>query len=91
MRVLARELINRVQKLRKDFGFEVSDRIVLRYMTTSPKLVLAFAENKKRILEEILAVEMEEGDTASLAELGEPSMQEIENEKLVIAITRMQG
>lgn len=88
---IARELINRVQKLRKDSGFEVSDRIVLRYMTASPKLVLAFNENKQRILDEILAVEMEEGDTDSLAELGEPSMQEIENERLVIAIARIQS
>lgn len=88
----ARELINRVQKLRKDSGFEVSDRIVLRYLTASEKLALAFTENKTKIMEEVLAIEMERAnDSSIISEIGEASPQEIGGEKLVISVARTQA
>lgn len=56
---LARELVNRIQNLRKDSGLEVTDRIVLRLEADS-RLQKAVAENKKYIMSETLAQRLED-------------------------------
>lgn len=51
---IARELVNRVQNLRKDSGLEVTDRIVLK-IDTSDEIKSAIAANEKYICNEVLA------------------------------------
>ena len=51
---LARELINRVQKYRKDLGLELSDRIVL-YVEAIPEMQEVLEEHGRAIGGEILA------------------------------------
>jgi isoleucyl-tRNA synthetase len=50
----ARELVNRIQKLRKDLGFEVTDRISVQY-DCGPELSTAFNANRDYITSETLA------------------------------------
>jgi len=51
---LAREFVNRIQKLRKDEGFELTDRINVSYQSYEP-LNLAVLNNQQYICAEILA------------------------------------
>lgn len=55
---LAREFVNRIQKLRKDLGLELTDRIRVRYQRYEP-LELALSRFKQYICAEILADDME--------------------------------
>jgi len=50
----ARELVNRVQKIRKDSGFELTDRVEV-IVSASPELSSAFGRFKDYICAEILA------------------------------------
>jgi isoleucyl-tRNA synthetase len=54
---IARELVNRVQNLRKDSGLEVTDRILLR-VTCSDELKTALTANQAYICSEVLANEL---------------------------------
>jgi hypothetical protein len=56
---LAREIVNRIQNLRKQAGFEVTDRIHVVYSAT-PDLGQAVADFGSWIRNETLAVELEE-------------------------------
>jgi isoleucyl-tRNA synthetase len=51
---IAREIVNRVQNLRKDSGFDVIDRILVQVQTT-PQIQAAIEENKGYICDEVLA------------------------------------
>jgi isoleucyl-tRNA synthetase len=51
---IAREIVNRVQNLRKDSGFDVVDRILVQVETT-PQIQAAIEENKGYICDEVLA------------------------------------
>jgi len=93
---LAREFVNRVQKLRKDFHFDVTDRIVIRYMTACSKIPLALTDHRSYVMEETLALEMQEvksehemGLAGSSVHL--PAAQEIDGKTIIIGLTRMQG
>jgi len=93
---LAREFINRVQKLRKDFQFDVTDRIVVRYMTACSKLPHALDEHRLRVMEETLALELVEVTTehemgAGGSSIHLPTAQEIDGKTVIIGLTRMQG
>lgn len=57
---LAREIINRVQNLRKKSGLEVTDRIVLA-VGGAPRLARVLAAHGQRIADETLADLVEEG------------------------------
>lgn len=59
---LARELVSRVQRMRKEAGFAVEDRIVLR-VSGSPEVEAVLREHAEYISSEVLAVEMTSGDT----------------------------
>jgi len=58
---LAREVVRLVQEARKSSGFEVSDRIRLRW-SASGELGEALRENGSLVADEVLAVEMTEAD-----------------------------
>jgi isoleucyl-tRNA synthetase len=51
---IAREIVNRVQNLRKDSGFDVVDRILIQVDTT-PEIQSAITQNKGYICDEVLA------------------------------------
>lgn len=51
---IARELVNRVQNLRKDSGLEVTDRILLK-VDTNAVIQQAIASNKEYVCNEVLA------------------------------------
>ncbi|MCR9171163.1 MAG: isoleucine--tRNA ligase [bacterium] len=51
---IARELVNRVQNLRKDSGLEVTDRILLK-VDTNELIQNAIASNKEYVCSEVLA------------------------------------
>jgi isoleucyl-tRNA synthetase len=51
---IARELVNRVQNLRKDSGLEVTDRILLK-VDTNDLIQSAIASNKEYVCSEVLA------------------------------------
>lgn len=93
---LAREFVNRVQKLRKDFSFDVTDRIVVRYMTACPRLQTALTEHRDYIMEETLSVELHEvTDEVEMGLHGSsihlPTPQEIEGRAIIVSLTRIQG
>jgi isoleucyl-tRNA synthetase len=54
---IAREVVNRVQRLRKELGFAVSDRITLQ-VSGGPELLEAVAAHRDRISAEVLAPEL---------------------------------
>jgi isoleucyl-tRNA synthetase len=58
---LARELVSRVQKLRKELGFAVSDRITL-FVGADAEIQEAMKAFQKWIAEEVLAVRVSIGD-----------------------------
>jgi isoleucyl-tRNA synthetase len=93
---LAREFVNRIQKLRKDFNFEVTDRIVVSYMTACPRISMALSEHRQYVMDEVLAVEMQEVTTESAMGLQGssthlPAAQEIDDKTIIIALHRTQG
>ena len=57
---LAREFVSRVQNMRKEAGFQVTDRIKLRF-EASDRLGSAIKDRENHIMEEVLAVSIEEG------------------------------
>ncbi|MCK4979927.1 MAG: class I tRNA ligase family protein, partial [Candidatus Delongbacteria bacterium] len=59
----AREIINRIQNLRKDNGFEISDRIIVRY-STDQILSEAIISQTEYISNETLSVEIKEDGSA---------------------------
>ena len=62
----AREVVNRIQRARKEVGLEVSDRIEVAY-AADPEISLAIEEHKSHIKTETLAVELLPSDGIDLA------------------------
>jgi isoleucyl-tRNA synthetase len=62
---LAREVVRLVQEARKNSGFEVSDRIELRW-TAGGDTAEALREHEALVADEVLAVRVEEVDAATL-------------------------
>ncbi len=94
---LAREVIRRVQALRKDSDFDIADRIALRYQA-SDKLASAIAAHAAYIGAETLAEQVDAGApedgfaSASFGpdESGDPKKDtSIEGETLTIAVKRL--
>lgn len=54
----AREFVNRVQNLRKDSGFEVTDRISIQVFTAVPELRAALQEKEEYINAETLSTQL---------------------------------
>lgn len=80
---LSRELVNRIQKLRKDMGFEVTDRILVEVGATPP-MMAAFKRFESYICDEILSVEFKETKQAS----GFSSEQDIEGSTVKLWIKK---
>ncbi|WP_299105922.1 isoleucine--tRNA ligase [uncultured Winogradskyella sp.] len=59
---IARELVNRIQNLRKDSGFEVTDRIDVQ-LQNDPQVAAAIASNKEYIKSETLTEDLKIMDT----------------------------
>jgi len=57
---LARELVNKINTMRREFGLEVTDRIKLQIQTT-PRIQQAFERHKDYVVNETLAVEVKFG------------------------------
>ncbi|RCK75217.1 MAG: Isoleucyl-tRNA synthetase [Ignavibacteriae bacterium] len=79
----AREFVNRVQNMRRDFGFDVTDRIKIFY-DCSEKLHLAIGNTRKYISTETLAesIEFKIPDCKNIKEW------DINGEKCIIGIER---
>lgn len=57
MEGLARELVNKINTMRRDMGFAVVDRIII-HMRTTDRVKQAFAQHKEHIMHEVLGVEV---------------------------------
>lgn len=80
---IARELVNRVQNLRKDSGLEVTDRIHLKVDSTD-EIRAAIAQNKEYVCNEVLATDIHFeilGTEALLVDLVEAGDAKISVEK----------
>ena len=81
---LAREIVNRIQHLRKESGLEVTDRIVVKILTHD-SLDNALRDNSEYIRGQVLA-----GELIIASELPEGQMVEIEDSlSTAIAITKL--
>jgi isoleucyl-tRNA synthetase len=91
---LARELVNRVQRLRRETGLEVSDRIRLRVLAPWEGIVEAARAHGDLIAGEVLAVG---GVEAALSSPGQEGggdgwhEVEIEEQRVHLAIERVEG
>lgn len=65
---IARELVNRVQNLRKDSGLEVTDRIQL-LLDSSAEIQSAIAQNQDYVCNEVLATEITFGTLGADAQI----------------------
>lgn len=84
---IARELVNRVQRLRKEAGLDVADRI--RLVITGPAEIEAAAEQHRAyIAAETLAREVEIGD-AAIGDRGHVEDVEIEDDRARIGVQRV--
>jgi len=83
---LAREFVRRVQDVRKQADFDISDRINVVYQAT-PDLQAAIEDQRDYIMNEVLAVELSEGDVAGAGFHTEEPL-EFEGEKVSIGVTR---
>ncbi|MEO0099233.1 MAG: isoleucine--tRNA ligase [candidate division WOR-3 bacterium] len=82
---LARELIRRIQALRKEAGFQVTDRIFL-YFSTEGKLKEAIEKHSQYIAQETLAVKVEEGKKGGISK-----EMTIKGMKVEITLSRKDG
>ena len=83
---LARELVNRIQNIRKDSGFDVTDRIYIN-LEENPEIIAAANANKEYICAETLAQDLRFSTTllaskATEVELDEGLTTKIELEKI---------
>ena len=81
---LAREVVNRIQNLRKSSGFEVSDRIGVSYYACE-ELNTAIQQHKEYICRETLIIENSLKHNANLGEQAQETCQ-IDNFKLILEI-----
>ena len=80
---LARELVNKINTMRREMGFEVTDRIEIRLETT-PRVEQCFAQYKKYITGEVLAIDVQFGPC-------EGTVLDLNGERTTIAINRVGG
>jgi isoleucyl-tRNA synthetase len=81
---ISREFINRVQNLRKEKGFEVTDKINVRYRTDSLLISEAVQNNLSYICAEILADSVIHNDG-----LSEGDTVLIDENEVLISITKL--
>jgi len=59
---LSRDMVNRIQNIRKDQGLEVQDKIAVSYNTQDAMMLAALAEYAEYIKAETLAIKLEESE-----------------------------
>jgi isoleucyl-tRNA synthetase len=79
---LMREVVSKVQKLRKDAGLEITDRIALTWSSDDDAIKAVFATFGDRIGEETLATSVSEGDASSGEQL------KVEQHALALAVVK---
>ena len=79
---IAREFVNRIQKIRKDSGFELTDRILVQVMAPA-SLTDALANFKTYICAEILADQLE-----FLSSLSQATAIDINEEIINVLVTK---
>ncbi len=83
---IARELVNRVNNLRKAKDFEVTDRIHLRYLTDAPALAKAIESQGDYIAREVLALSLQE-DRGLASSEGADELT-VEGRKVLVRVER---
>jgi len=79
---LARELVNRLQNLRKSSGFDITDKVNIRFLS-SDAMNDAIAEHKEYIMHQVLADTLQVVDT-----LNDPTLLDFENFSLSIRVDK---
>jgi len=82
---IARELVRRIQNMRKAAGYEIADRISL-YYSNAQRLQSVFAAHSEYVREETLAEEIAEGRAPDGAYVEE---QTVAGEKVTLAVRRV--
>lgn len=83
---LAREIVHRIQNLRKEAGFEIADRI-RTYVSGSPEIAAVVEEHGEYVRQETLSVEVVVGaDAPSGAQV---EVGEIEGRALTLGVVRV--
>jgi len=80
---LGREIVKMIQSLRRDAGFDVSDRIRLTWDSTSSQIISAMDAHGDWIAAEVLAVAVERG-------AGERKIT-VESQPMTVTVTRAGG
>ena len=83
---LAREFVRRVQSMRKDAGYDISDRIQVFYRA-SQTLAAAVEANREYIMGEVLATELTAGDPPANAYKPEEAFA-FDGEELTVGLVR---
>ncbi|MEE6248158.1 MAG: class I tRNA ligase family protein, partial [Pseudomonadota bacterium] len=81
----AREVVNRIQRARKDQGFDVSDRIAVTYAAQG-ELAQAIAEHRDYIMGETLCLDLQSADEEALSEGA--AVTDIDGNRLRLSIQR---
>ncbi|MBN2389169.1 MAG: hypothetical protein JXR84_00510, partial [Anaerolineae bacterium] len=82
---LAREIVRRVQDLRKQADYQLTDRIVVQY-SASGSLAEAIAAQHEMIASEVLAADLEAVD----APAGDKVLEDtVDDESLILAVRRL--
>ena len=81
----AREVVNRIQRARKDQGFDVSDRIAVTYAAQG-ELAQAIAEHRDYIMGETLCLDLQSADEEAMSEGA--AVIEIDGNRLRLSIQR---
>ncbi len=70
---IARDFVRMIQSLRKEKGFDVSDRIILTYATDSALVKEAISEHENYIKDQVLAIEINPSvnELSKIEELGD--------------------
>lgn len=63
---IARDFVRVVQEFRKESGLDVSDRINLSFTSEDASVIAALKENKGYVMEQVLALQMEEDGKADM-------------------------
>jgi isoleucyl-tRNA synthetase len=81
---MARELVSRIQNLRKETGFEVSDRIDILYKVENSGLEKAIAQFKDYICSETLANQL-----TAASDINEMTDAEIDGVKILLSLKKI--
>ncbi|MEC8480356.1 MAG: isoleucine--tRNA ligase [Pseudomonadota bacterium] len=81
----AREVVNRIQRARKDQGFDVSDRVAVTYAAQG-ELAQAIADHRDYIMGETLCLDLQSADEEALSEGA--AVIEIDGNRLRLSIQR---